>query len=35
VAGPAIIDQMDSTTVLPVGYTAKVDAYLNLIVEEK
>jgi N-methylhydantoinase A len=35
VVGPAIIDQMDSTTVLPLGYTAKVDAYLNLIVEEK
>jgi N-methylhydantoinase A len=34
VKGPAIIDQMDSTTVLPTGYVAKVDAYLNLIVEE-
>ncbi len=35
VAGPAIIDQMDSTTVLPPGYVATVDAYLNLIVEGK
>jgi len=33
VQGPAIIDQMDCTTVLPPGHTARVDAYLNLIVE--
>lgn len=35
VAGPAIIDQMDSTTVVPPGMAATVDAYLNLILEEK
>lgn len=33
VAGPAIIDQMDTTTVVPLGLTATVDAYLNLILE--
>lgn len=35
VHGPAIIDQMDSTTVLPPGYVARADTYLNLIVEAK
>ncbi|MBS7699904.1 MULTISPECIES: hydantoinase/oxoprolinase family protein [unclassified Chelatococcus] len=35
VEGPAIIDQMDSTTVVPPGQTATVDAYLNLILEAK
>jgi N-methylhydantoinase A len=33
VAGPAIIDQMDSTTLVLPGQTATVDAYLNLILE--
>ncbi|WP_323010819.1 hydantoinase/oxoprolinase family protein [Paracoccus sp. (in: a-proteobacteria)] len=33
VQGPAIIDQMDSTTVVPPGMSATVDAYLNLILE--
>ena len=32
VKGPAIIEQPDSTTVLPPGSSAAVDAYLNLIV---
>jgi N-methylhydantoinase A len=31
--GPAIIDQMDSTTVVLPGSTARVDAYDNLILE--
>jgi N-methylhydantoinase A len=35
VTGPAIVDQMDSTTVVPPGMTATVDAYLNLILEAK
>lgn len=35
VHGPAIIDQMDTTTVVPVGTTATVDAYLNLMLEAK
>jgi N-methylhydantoinase A len=33
VAGPAIIDQLDCTTVLPPGQTAVVDAYKNLIIK--
>lgn len=33
VVGPAIIDQMDTTTVVPPGMAATVDAYLNLILE--
>ena len=33
IPGPAIIDQMDSTTVVPPGMTATVDPYLNLILE--
>lgn len=33
VQGPAIIDQMDTTTVVPPGMAATVDAYLNLILE--
>ena len=32
-AGPAIVEQMDATTLLPTGWTARVDAYLNLILE--
>ncbi|CAH2603621.1 putative D-/L-hydantoinase subunit A [Rhodovastum atsumiense] len=32
-AGPAIVEQMDTTTVVPPGMTARVDAYLNLILE--
>jgi len=34
VAGPAIIEQMDSTTLVLPGQTAKVDAWLNLMIEE-
>jgi len=32
-AGPAIVEQMDATTLVPTGTTARVDAYLNLILE--
>jgi N-methylhydantoinase A len=32
-AGPAIVEQMDTTTVVPPGMTAHVDPYLNLILE--
>jgi N-methylhydantoinase A len=32
-AGPAIVEQMDATTVVLPGMTARVDAYLNLILE--
>ena len=31
--GPAIVEQMDTTTVVPPGMTARVDRYLNLILE--
>ena len=33
IAGPAIVEQMDATTVLLPGQTAIVDPYLNIIVE--
>jgi N-methylhydantoinase A/oxoprolinase/acetone carboxylase beta subunit len=32
VTGPAIVEERESTTVLPPGATATVDAYANLIV---
>jgi N-methylhydantoinase A len=32
-AGPAIVEQMDATTLVPPGVTARVDAWLNLILE--
>ncbi|MFD2252545.1 N-methylhydantoinase A [Pseudochelatococcus lubricantis] len=35
IEGPAIIDQMDTTTVLPPGLVATVDPYLNLILESR
>ena len=31
--GPAIVEQMDTTTVVLPGMEARVDAYLNLIME--
>jgi len=33
IAGPAIVEQMDTTTVVLPGTTARVDPYLNLILE--
>jgi N-methylhydantoinase A len=33
IAGPAIIEQLDSTTVLPPGMTAKMERFGNLIIE--
>jgi len=30
-AGPVIVEQMDCTTVVPPGFTARVDAFLNLL----
>jgi len=35
VTGPAIIEQMDSTTLVLPGQTASVDAYMNLLIEER
>ncbi len=32
IAGPAIVDQLDTTTVIPPGHTARVDPYGNLVV---
>ena len=33
--GPAIIEQFDATTVVPAGWAATVDTYLNLIVRRE
>jgi N-methylhydantoinase A len=33
VAGPAIVEQMDATTLLLPGQAATVDPYLDLIIE--
>ena len=33
ITGPAIVEERESTTVLPPGVEATVDAYANLIVE--
>jgi N-methylhydantoinase A len=32
-AGPAIVEQMDATTLVPPGWSVRVDPYLNLILE--
>ena len=32
-AGPAVVEQMDATTLIPPGMTARVDRWLNLILE--
>jgi N-methylhydantoinase A len=32
-AGPAIVEQMDATTLVPPGMTARVDRWLNLVLE--
>ena len=33
IEGPAVIEQMDATTLVLPGQTATVDAYLNMILE--
>jgi N-methylhydantoinase A len=33
IAGPAIVEQMDATTVVLPGMVARVEPYLNLILE--
>jgi N-methylhydantoinase A len=33
IAGPAIVEQMDATTVIPPGMTGRVEPYLNLMLE--
>ena len=32
IAGPAIIDQMDATTVIPPGFAGRVDAFGNIVI---
>jgi hypothetical protein len=32
--GPAIIDQLDATTVIPPGHTARVDEFKNILIGE-
>jgi len=34
-AGPAIVEQFDSTTVLPPGWTARLDEYGNIVAERE
>lgn len=34
ITGPAIVDQLDTTTVIPPNFTAKVDKYRNLILSQ-
>jgi N-methylhydantoinase A len=31
VTGPAIVEQFDATSVIPAGWTGRVDGYRNLI----
>jgi N-methylhydantoinase A len=33
ISGPAVLEEMDSTVVLPPGSTAKVDDLLNIVIE--
>jgi N-methylhydantoinase A len=33
IAGPAIVEQFDATTVIPAGWSGRVDGYRNLILE--
>jgi N-methylhydantoinase A len=33
IAGPAVVEQFDATTVIPPGWTGRVDGYRNLILE--
>ncbi|MEW5922235.1 MAG: hydantoinase/oxoprolinase family protein [Bacillota bacterium] len=33
ITGPAVVEQFDSTTIIPPGLTAKVDEYLNIIID--
>ena len=35
IAGPAIVEQFDATTVIPAGWRGHVDRYRNLILERK
>ena len=35
VSGPAIVEQLDATTVIPPGWSGTVDAYRNLILRSE
>ena len=35
VAGPAVVEQFDATTVIPPGWRAKVDGFRNLVLERE
>ncbi len=35
ISGPAIVEQFDSTTVIPPGMSARVDAFLNILIGTK
>jgi N-methylhydantoinase A len=35
IAGPAIVEQFDATTVIPQGWTGRVDGYRNLILQRE
>jgi N-methylhydantoinase A len=32
--GPAIVEQLDATTVIPAGWSARVDGFSNLILQK-
>jgi N-methylhydantoinase A len=34
-AGPAIVEQFDATTVIPTGWSGRVDGYRNLILQSR
>ncbi|HEY7296745.1 MAG TPA: hydantoinase/oxoprolinase family protein [Xanthobacteraceae bacterium] len=33
IGGPAVVEQFDATTVIPIGWTGRVDSYRNLILQ--
>ena len=33
--GPAIVEQLDSTTYIPPNFEAKIDKYLNIVITYK
>ena len=33
IEGPAVVEQTDTTVVIPPGSTARVDAYLNIVID--
>jgi N-methylhydantoinase A len=35
VSGPAVVEQFDATTVIPPGWSGRVDAYRNLVLEKR